>query len=254
MPRTKSRSDIYHVIYRGANQQEIFHDSDDNMRFLETLHRFKNLSKMKVLAWCLMNNHVHLLLQEGSEEISSTLKRISVSYAHYYNTKYRTTGHLFQDRYRSENVESRRYLFTVVRYIHQNPVKAGITKRVDQWEWSSCNGYYGEACYPSGLLDYHIILDLLSNNLKDARARFKEFNERVNNDSCLENTYHLRLTDDEARAIFKEILGPITIPQIKTLPKSERDTYLRKLKTIKGISQRQTARILGVSTSLVHRA
>lgn len=89
-----------------------------------------------------MNNHVHLLLREGNEEISTTMKRIGVSFVWHYNLKYGTTGHLFQDRFKSENVETGRYLLTVIRYIHQNPVKAGIVQRPDQWKWSSCIDYY----------------------------------------------------------------------------------------------------------------
>ena len=105
-PRVKSISGIYHVMLRGANRQEIFHDDIDCMRFLEIIEKYKKVSGMKVYAWCLMNNHVHLLLKEGIEDLSITMKRIGVSYVTYYNLKYNTSGHLFQDRFRSENVES----------------------------------------------------------------------------------------------------------------------------------------------------
>lgn len=135
-----------------------------------------------------MSNHIHLLLKEGNEELSITMKRIGVSFVHYYNWKYRTTGHLFQDRFKSENVETNRYLLTVVRYIHQNPVKAGIVNRIDEWNWSSCDGYYGEgASYLRGLLDRDLVLGMFSNDTKIAIEKFKEFNERKNNDACLED-------------------------------------------------------------------
>lgn len=94
----------------------------------------KKKSKYEMYAWCLMNNHVHLLLKEGIEPISTTMKRIGVSFVWYYNGKYNTNGHLFQDRFKSEKVESDQYLLTVIRYIHQNPVKAGIVKSVDEWK------------------------------------------------------------------------------------------------------------------------
>jgi len=97
------------------------------MKFLDIVKKYKDESGMRVYAWCLMNNHVHLLVREVDEDLSATMKRIGVSYASYYNWKYLTTGHLFQDRFRSESVESKRYFLTVIRYIHQNPVKAGIT-------------------------------------------------------------------------------------------------------------------------------
>lgn len=113
-------------MLRGANRQEIFHDEEDHAQFLKILGRYKQKCKIQVYAWCLMGNHIHLLLKEGDEELAITMKRISVSYVWFYNWKYKTTGHLFQDRYRSENVESDRYLLAAVRYIHQNPVKAGL--------------------------------------------------------------------------------------------------------------------------------
>lgn len=241
-------------MYRGANRQEIFHDDEDNMKFLETILRYKQTSEMKVFAWCLMNNHVHLLLKEGNEELSLTLKRITVSFVHYYNSKYRTTGHLFQDRYRSENVDSRRYLFTVIRYIHQNPVKARITQQADEWNWSSCHDYYGENSCPEGLLDYDFVLGLVSNDVKQARESFKEFNERKNSDVCLEQEYKVRMTDEEARWAIRDILGIIEIAQVKSLPRMQRNNLLMKVKGLEGVSQRQAARILGVSASLINRA
>lgn len=105
--REKSESKIYHVMLRGANRQEIFHDEEDYLRFLETLEKLKKKAEIKVYGWCLMGNHVHLLMGEGREELSTTMKRIGVSFAWYYNWKYNTTGHLFQDRFRSEKVEKR---------------------------------------------------------------------------------------------------------------------------------------------------
>lgn len=142
--RLKSSTGIYHIINRGANRQEIFHDDDDKIKFLDTLKRYKIRTAMKVYAWCLMGNHVHLLVKEGSEEISLVMKRISVSYASYYNWKYHTNGQLFQDRFKSENVETQEYLITVTRYIHQNPVKAGIVTSPEKWKWSTCLGLWRE--------------------------------------------------------------------------------------------------------------
>ncbi len=103
--RLKSASGIYHIMLRGANKQEIFHDDEDCRYFLTTIKRYKVISGMDIYGWCLMNNHVHLLLKEGQEEIATTMKRIGVTYVYHYNCKYKTVGHLFQDRFKSENVE-----------------------------------------------------------------------------------------------------------------------------------------------------
>jgi REP element-mobilizing transposase RayT len=181
MPRTargKSKSGIYHIIIRGANRQEIFHDKQDNLRFLEILERFKEKTEIKIHGWCLMNNHIHLLMEEGNEELATTMKRIGVSFVGYYHLKYDTTGHLFQDRYKSENVESEEYLITVIRYIHQNPVKAGLVSMPQEWKWSSCAEYYGEKPYQEGLLDGELILKLFSDDKYVAIKKFREFNEK----------------------------------------------------------------------------
>ncbi len=90
-------SGIGNVIQRGANRQETFHDDEDCMKYLDFLYINKLKSEMKVFGWCLMNNHVHLLVKEGIEDISSTMKRVGVSFVLYYNQKYETNGHLFQD-------------------------------------------------------------------------------------------------------------------------------------------------------------
>ncbi|MEH7886356.1 transposase [Bacillus sp. JJ1609] len=258
MPREairKSITGVYHVILRGANRQEIFHDDEDNMKFLDVLKKVKRKGRVVLYAWCLMSNHVHLLLKEGEEELATTMKRIGVSYASFYNWKYHTTGHLFQDRFKSENVETDEYFLTVVRYIHQNPVKARNSPRVEEWKWSSCAGYYGQVYYPGGMLDRGKTLRMFGENRTLAKERFREFNERNNNDVCLEYIYRVRkLTDEQAREEIKQMLGEVEIAQVKSLPGWQRDHYLILIKSIEAITIRQAARILGVSKDLVHRA
>ncbi|MFC4322522.1 REP-associated tyrosine transposase [Litchfieldia salsa] len=254
--RKKSISGMYHIILRGANKQEIFHDDEDCMRFLETILKCKNSSSTTIYAYCLMNNHAHLLLKEGNEELSVTMKRIGVRFVQYYHWKYNTSGHLFQDRYKSESVETNLSLLRVVRYIHQNPVKAGMVAKVDEWKWSSCLEYYGRAIFPYELVDYNFIFEKISSDRAIALESFKVFNERVHNDHCLEDedNQQKRLSDDEARPYIKELLGEIAIAQVKSLPREQRNLVLRQVKVIRGLSVRQAARILGISPNLIYRA
>ncbi|MFP5108550.1 REP-associated tyrosine transposase [Neobacillus sp. C211] len=253
--RVKSGSGIYHIMLRGANRQEIFHDDEDCLSFIEILQKYKLKTKVKIYGWCLMSNHVHLLLNEGNEDISTTMKRIGVSFVLYYNWRYGTSGHLFQDRFKSENVENDQYLLTVVRYIHQNPLKARIVKRVDDWNWSSCRQYYGTHDEVRKLLDSEFILGMFSEDNILARERFKEFNERVNQDQCLDDQMNeRRLTDEEARELIKMLLNGIEIAQVKSLPRLKRNEILKKAKGIQGLSQRQISRILGVSRTLISKA
>jgi putative transposase len=210
---------------------------------------------MKIYAWCLMNNHVHLLVKEGNEDISTTMKRIGVSFVLYYSRRYGTTGHLFQDRFRSENVEDIRYFLTVVRYIHQNPLKARMVNQLDEWKWSSCRQYYGMQDIVWKLLDPELILEMYSEDKILARERLKEFNEKANQDQCLDDDMiERRLIDDEARELIKNQLNGIEIAQVKSLPRLKRNEVLKKIKEISGLSQRQAARILGVSRTLISKA
>ncbi|WP_332310325.1 MULTISPECIES: transposase [Metabacillus] len=128
--RTKSSSGIYHIMLRGINRQTIFEDDEDKIKFLVTLKKYKEISKFQLYSYCLMDNHIHLLLKESGETISESIKRISSSYVYWYNNKYERCGLLFQERFKSENVENILYFLTVLRYIHQNPLKAGLAKTV----------------------------------------------------------------------------------------------------------------------------
>ncbi len=255
--RQKSKTGIYHIMLRGANRKDIFHDDKDRIRYLNTMNKYKNGGAFKVYGWCLMNNHIHLLLQEGKATTADILKRIGVSFVGYYNRKYNATGHLFQDRYQSEAVEDDSYLLTVVRYIHQNPVKAGIVQRPEDWPWSSCSGYYGRNIFPPGLLDRELVLDMFSQSLHPVSTAiewFKAFNETENDDACLDNFERVRFTDEQAKIEIEKAVSPLEIVQIKGLSKSQRDEILVKIKSINGITQRQAAKIIGVSPNQVYKA
>ena len=124
--RKKSSTGIYHVMLRGINGQPVFLDDEDNEKYLQTLKECKALSEFELYGYCLMGNHAHLLLKEGKEDLALVFKRMGARYVFWYNWKYRRYGHLFQDRYKSEAAESDSYFTTVLKYIHQNPKKAGL--------------------------------------------------------------------------------------------------------------------------------
>lgn len=201
-----------------------------------------------------MGNHVHLLIGEGEESLSVTMKRIGVSFARFYNWKYNTTGHLFQDRCKSERIEDDGYILTAIRYIHQNPVKPGIVKKPGDWKWSSCGGYYGRNYYPQGLLNCALILEMFSEDKDNAVKRFIKYNESENEDNCLDNDMTTRTTDDVARKEISQRIHGYGIAEIKSLPKEQRDEIILRIKKIDGVSQRQIARILGISPNLVFKA
>lgn len=156
-PRQKSESGIYHIMLRGINQQVIFEDEEDYQKFIETIKTYKAVSGYKVFAYCLMSNHIHLLLKVEKEDVDLIIKRIAGSYVYWYNWKYYRRGHLFQDRFKSEPVEDETYFLTVLRYIHQNPMKVGFN--IDEYEFSSYNEYIKKG----NLVDTESALSLLTN-------------------------------------------------------------------------------------------
>jgi len=128
--RERSRTGIYHIMLRGINRQTIFEDNQDRVRFLDTLEEYKDICEFVFYGYCLMDNHVHLLIKETKESVSDIIKRICSSYVYWYNAKYKRCGHLFQERFKSEIVETDSYFLTVLRYIHQNPLKAKTAESV----------------------------------------------------------------------------------------------------------------------------
>jgi REP element-mobilizing transposase RayT len=128
--REKSETGIYHLMFRGINKQNIFEDEEDKRKILETLRYNKKMGSYLLHGYCLMDKHIHLVIKETNESISQVIKRISSNYVYWYIQKYKRCGHLFQERFKSEIVEPDAYFLMVLRYIHQNPLKAGITRDI----------------------------------------------------------------------------------------------------------------------------
>ena len=239
--RKKSESGIYHIMLRGINQQQIFEDEEDSLRFLETLLKYKEQCGYEIYAYCLMGNHVHILLKEGKEDLTLVLKRIAGSYVYWYNWKYHRSGHLFQDRFKSEPVENDIYFLTVIRYIHQNPVKAGVCKNIDGYKFSSYNEYVNRA----NLIDAEFCFGIID------KEQFIEFNNRFNDDICLDITDgDYRLTDDEAMKIIWKICKCKSVSDFQKFDKDKRNYYIEKLYQQR-LSIRQISRLTGLSRKIV---
>jgi putative transposase len=253
-PRQLSRTGVYHIIVRGINRQTIFFEDDDYQRYIETIGRFVADGDAIVLGYCLMSNHVHLLIQENNATISKIMKKIGSSYAYWYNCKYERSGHVFQDRFKSENVEDDSYLITVIRYIHQNPVKAGNVTKAEAYTWSSCRVYYGEKEYPPGLTQTSLILGMFAETTSQAIEGFRNYNDEKTEDKCLEDNSAKYLPDSEAIKIMTNLNNNQSISTLSAMPKVERDLLLQKFKETEGLSLRQIARITGLGYQIVNRA
>jgi len=170
--RILSESQIYHVMLRGNNKEAIFIDDHDKNRIIDTLMDKKSGGAYYLYSYCVMDNHLHLVIKEGENNLSKALRRIATSYAHYFNKKYKRVGHVFQDRYRSECVEDDRYLLAVIRYVHQNPWKAAIGT-IEEYKWSSFKAYMQNI---QGMREVSEILAMISNDKTHAVKEFYRFN------------------------------------------------------------------------------
>lgn len=135
--RQRAESGTYHVLLRGVNKDAVFLEDEDRAWFLRSLLLTKEASGCVVLAYCLMTNHVHLVVQTPVEPISEVMKRLGVRYVGWFNRKYGRVGHLYQNRFASLPVEDDAYLVTLLRYVWNNPVKAGLVVRAEDYPWSS---------------------------------------------------------------------------------------------------------------------
>lgn len=236
--RLKSKTGIYHIMLRGINQQQIFEDDEDNLKFISILKEYKENFAFKVIAYCLMGNHIHLLIDECDNDIGDIIKKIGTKFVYWYNTKYMRIGHLFQDRFKSEVVESDEYLLTVVRYIHQNPLKAGICDNLNNYKFSSYLQYANE----SDFIDTELIFEYMS------KERFIEFNQIDTDDKCLDisNDLKYRITDEIVQKLMYKHARCNNVTEFQALDKNKQEKCIIILHK-NGASIRQISRLTGIS-------
>ena len=242
--RKHAESGIYHVILRGINQQQIFEEEEDDQKFLQILKDCKEISGYKLLAYCLMGNHIHLLLKEGTEPLEQVFKRIGGRFVYWYNVKYQRVGHLFQDRFKSEPVDNDAYLLTVLRYIHQNPIKAGVCDKPEDYPYSSWREY----------LTKPWLTDVDFTDTLVPRDELIDFHRNLGQEQCLDVSEKttVRLTDEQAKVIMRSSVGCESAAEFQKLPSAARDKAIQTLRE-KSLSLRQISRFTGVSIMVVRR-
>ena len=242
--RKKSQSGVYHIMLRGINRQQIFEDDEDYSRFLKTLAKYREECGYSLYGYCLMPNHVHLVLREGKQPLETVMRRIGASFVYWYNAKYARTGHLFQDRFRSEPVESDAYLLTVIRYVHWNPVKAGLCDAPETYPYSSYCRYFE----PQGMIDNGLIAGMVG------EEEFKRFHATPGKEGCLDvrESTGPHVTDEQAAAMMRGLTGCQNATEFRSLTPEKRDAGLRELLR-HGVSIRQASRITGISFGIVRK-
>lgn len=160
----------YHVMNRGRGGQAVFRDADDYQNFIKLLKDTAEAWHFRVAAYCLMTNHYHLLVQTPEANLSRCMRHINGLYTQYYNRRYHADGQLFRGRYKSILVDADSYLLELVKYIHRNPLRAGITGSLSSYAWSSHKGYLSQAETWNWLHKGFILSMLTKNKQQEKKA------------------------------------------------------------------------------------
>ncbi len=240
--RKQSKSGIFHVMLRGIDRQVIFQDDEDCEKYLQCLSDCQKVSEFILYAYCLMGNHIHLLLQEGKEPLSQIFKRLGVRYVYWYNWKYKRTGHLFQDRFKSEPIEDDTYFLEALRYIYQNPVKAGLCKKPEEYRWSSY--------FP--ISPYRFLVDREKLDAMVTPVEFSKFLEQSSEQVFLDTDTDGRLNDREAAEAIKRLCHIDASTDFVRLSVELQCKYLSQLQQ-KRCSIRQLARLTGLTKGMVEK-
>lgn len=242
MPRQpRSAGEYMHIIVRGIGRQILFEEDSDRRCYLSFLEKYCRETDITILAYCLMENHVHLLIWDRNGAAPIFMKKMGVSYAQYYNRKYDRMGHLFQDRYKSERIEDDAYLLTVFRYILNNPQKAGICEAA-QYPWSSYREY-GQ----NGLTNTEMLREMIGSD-----GDFQRFMQQWDETDCMEAD-HRKKDDAWALAVIQKTLHVPSGTQLQQYERQQRDEALSLLKK-KGLTVRQLERLTGINRGIIQKA
>lgn len=244
MPRTARKlgtTGIYHVMLRGIDCQTLFRDPTDFKAFLTILKECREISGFRLFAYCLMDNHVHLLLMAVKEDLSQSIKRIGIRYATLFNSKYDRIGHVFQDRFRSEAVETDAYFLTVLRYILRNPVKAGLCSCIEDYPYSSVSDYL----QGTGICDTDYVYELY-----DHKALVDYLNTPSDEIGLDERVGHI--TDREASALICKTMAVENPAACIDFTKDQLEKTVPNLRK-HGVSLRQLSRLTGISIGVLRK-
>jgi len=247
MPR-KPRIEIagyYHIVNRGVEQRVIFKEDEDYKKFEELLCTYAPSYGVTIHNYCLMSNHYHLLIEIEDGNLSKFMRQINMNYAIYFNKKYKRSGHLWQGRFKSWYVTDEAYLYTLILYIEQNPLKAKMVKKVEEYQYSTAHYFLSEEPIPICLKDSYMAQNY--QNDKEAIEAFlyskidSSVFQRLKRGASLVEAPNIdkRPKEEELKVIFENIT----------------DIKERNSKIVQayqdGFSQHMMAKVLGLSQSTV---
>lgn len=244
--RKNSNSNFYHIIVQGINKEYVFSQAELIEKYKQIILSKKEESNITILAYCIMNNHAHFLIfSEKIEYLSKFMQRVNTSYSQYYNKVYKRVGYVFRDRYYSQDILNEKHLYSCIKYIHNNPVKAHLCNSMNQYKYSSYNEF----------LEKKILIDdnstrLLFGKSKDYKKEFYATHNIINTDEFIFED----IKDKDIKGIINEIEGRYN-KNIKEL-KSDKNILkqiIQEARNETDVTLIELADILELSKSTVHK-
>jgi len=240
-PRIINEKGIYHVILRGNNKQNLFHDDLDRKFFLNRLYKYSKELKIDIYCYCLMTNHVHILIGKAGMNMSLLIQKIANSYVYYFNRKYERSGHLFQGRFKSESITDEVYFKTVYRYIMHNCEKAHLGS-YSEYKW---NSYHNQKNKKEQFINLDYVLSLF-----ESQNALDSFLNLPATENCMEYENKIILSDTKAVQLILKLFGITTPYNFERLNIDDQKEKCHAMKE-KGLSIAQISRITGICKSII---
>ena len=247
-PREFSSTNIYHIILRGNDKSDIFYDTQDRYVFLNIIKETKEKFNCEVYSYCLMSNHIHMIIKVKSNFLSKAIQSLGIKYSAYFNKKFNRRGHLFENRFFSKKVENLNYFLTVCKYVHRNPEKANI-ERTEVYRWSSYKEYIGT----EKIIDSKVLLHYFKDDIEE----FKRYTLKNDDKEQLYNFSEFelikRLSEEEVSNIIVQKFNLKRPSDVSILEKERKDEILINLKELQGSSLAQVSRITKVTEYYIRK-
>lgn len=242
MTRGVSEIGFYHVMARGVNKQIIFNDDNDKRYFLGLIKKKSEIVNIEIHAFCIMDNHFHMLIRSEKQKLSTFMQMILTEYAKNHNKKVGRIGHLFENRFKSEVINDEKYYLTVLRYILQNPEKAFISS-TEKYRWSSISAYRNNSFVRTDFAE----------NLIGSKKELMKYLLEKNQDECMDLPLTKEEEDIKAKIIIDYLCRNLKNDELNNMSKERRNLYIREMKK-SGISNRKISNMTGIGIGIVQRA
>jgi REP element-mobilizing transposase RayT len=246
--RLESVSGYYHIMTRGINKEKIFETKKEKETIMTFIREKSQEEACKIAAYCIMNNHLHIIAITEKPILINVMKKINISYAMSYNQRHERIGPVFQDRFRSENINNDRHFYGVLRYIHNNPVNAGIVPKAEEYIWSSMREYLNGRTL---LIDEKVKDDIMHHFM--SKKSFIDFHNLQDETIYLEVKEETEILEEKrAKRIIKDYFEKKGINDL--IKPGDKDELVEKLLKETNLSYRRIAKETGTSINTVFRA